>query len=244
MSRTDLAPDGIRFFNPKLPLPEIPEFQKGWFQVQDEAAQLVSLLLDAKPDERILDACAGLGGKTGHIAQIMKNRGRITAMDRQQEKLNRLEQEMHRIGVTTVRAVCNDLFVPVNEERFGTYDRILLDAPCSGLGVLRRNPDTKWAATSESLKSNQERQVAFLDNLASLVRPSGVMVYSVCSNEPEETDDVATLFLKAHPEFAVDRIPEYLSKKNSLVDKNGCLNTLPHIHNTDGFFAVRFKRGI
>ncbi len=243
ISLTRYAPDGISFFAPKNPLPEIPEFQKGWFQVQDEAAQLVSLMLDPKPDERVLDACAGLGGKTGHIAQLMKNCGHIIAMDRQPAKLNRLDQEMRRIGVSTVETTCYDLSLPADEKRLGTYDRILLDAPCSGLGVLRRNPDTKWATFSESLKKHQQRQTAFLGNLTRLVRPSGMLVYSVCSHEPEETDDVAELFLQANPAFVVDRVPEYLSEKlDALIDKQGCLKTFPHVHNMDGFFAVRFRR--
>ena len=178
---TNYAPDGVFFFNPKKSIPEIEAFEKGLFQVQDEAAQLVTLVLNPQPGETILDACSGLGGKSGHIAQIMKNRGRLVAMDKDENKLLRLESEMHRLGVSIVTTCIHDLDTPLNRKDFGKFDRILLDAPCSGLGVLRRNPDTKWRASQQNAAYCQKKQSLFLDNLAHLVKPSGVLVYAVCS---------------------------------------------------------------
>jgi len=243
LDRTRYSPDGLCFFTPKTPIPEIKAFKKGGFQVQDEAAQLVALLLDPKPDETVLDACAGLGGKTGHIAQMMKNRGCIVAMDKQGEKLMRLTSEMRRLGVSIVKTRHHDLRTPGNRTHLGTFDRILLDAPCSGLGVIRRNPDIKWLLSPKQLRGQRERQATFLDNLAHLVRSSGILVYAVCSSEPEENDEIVSGFLKKHPEFAADRDPGSLSERaNSLVDQHGYLRTFPHIHNMDGFFSVRFKR--
>jgi len=240
---TNYAPDGVFFFNPKISIPEIEAFEYGLFQVQDEAAQLVTLVLNPQPGETILDACSGLGGKTGHIAQIMKNRGRLVAMDKDENKLLRLESEMHRLGVSIVTTCIHDLCTPLNRKDFGTFDRILLDAPCSGLGVLRRNPDTKWRASQQNPAYCQKKQSLFLDNLAHLVKPLGVLVYAVCSMEPEENESVIKDFLNNHAQFAIEKRPAGLPfDACSLVTGNGYLKTFPHLSNMDGFFSVCMKR--
>jgi 16S rRNA (cytosine967-C5)-methyltransferase len=240
---TNYAPDGVFFFNPKISIPKIEAFKKGLFQVQDEAAQLVSLVLNPRPGETVLDACAGLGGKTGHIAQIMKNSGKLVAMDKDENKLLRLESEMHRLGVSIVTTCIHDLSNPLNREDLGKFDRILLDAPCSGLGVLRRNPDTKWRASQQNLADCQKRQSLFLDNLEHLVKPSGVLVYAVCSMEPEENESVIKSFLNKHAQFGIEKSPEGLSfEAYSLVNGNGYLKTFPHLNTMDGFFSVCMRR--
>ncbi|RZB37126.1 MAG: 16S rRNA (cytosine967-C5)-methyltransferase [Desulfobacteraceae bacterium Eth-SRB2] len=240
---TNYAPDGVFFFNPKISIPEIEAFEYGLFQVQDEAAQLVTLVLNPQPGETILDACSGLGGKTGHIAQIMKNRGRLVAMDKDENKLLRLESEMHRLGVSIVTTCIHDLSTPLNRKDFGKFDRILLDAPCSGLGVLRRNPDTKWRASQQNPAYCQKKQSLFLDNLAHLVKPPGVLVYAVCSMEPEENESVIKDFLNKHAQFAIEKRPTGLPfDARSLVMGNGYLKTFPHLNNMDGFFSVCLKR--
>ncbi len=240
---TDYAPDGVSFFNPKISIPEIKAFEDGLFQVQDEAAQLVTLILNPQPDETVLDACAGLGGKTGHIAQIMENRGRLFAMDKDEKKLKQLESEMHRLGISIVSTCIHDLNFPSNLKHFGKFDRILLDAPCSGLGVLRRNPDTKWITSKQNLAYYHKRQALFLDNLADLVKPSGVLVYAVCSTEPEENESVVNGFLNKHPEFAMENSTTGLPNKAcSLVNNDGYLMTFPHLNDMDGFFAACLKR--
>lgn len=243
LESTSYAPDGICFFNPKAPVPEIRAFKDGWFQVQDEAAQLVSLLLNPQPGETILDACAGLGGKTGHIAQMLKNRGRIIAMDQNKEKLMQLASEMSRLGISTVTPCVYNLNEPLSRNRFGMFDRILLDAPCSGLGTIRRNPDAKWSMSKKNLGHYKKRQLRFLDNLTHLIKPSGILVYAVCSMEPEEGNDIVKKFLNKHSEYAIiDRPPGLPNKLSPFIDKNGHLKTFPHIHNMDGFFAVCLKR--
>lgn len=240
---TNYAPDGVSFFNPKISIPEIKAFEDGLFQVQDEAAQLVTLILNPQPDETVLDACAGLGGKTGHIAQIMENRGRLFAMDKDEKKLKQLESEMHRLGISIVSTCIYDLNNPSNLKRFGKFDRILLDAPCSGLGVLRRNPDAKWITSKQNLAYYHKRQALFLDNLADLVKPSGVLVYAVCSTEPEENESVVNGFLNKHPEFAMENSTKGLPNKAcSLVNNDGYLMTFPHLNDMDGFFAACLKR--
>jgi len=243
IEHTNYAPDGVFFSNPKRSIPKIRAFEDGLFQVQDEAAQLVTLLLNPKPGETVLDACAGLGGKTGHIAQMMKNRGRLVAMDKDEKKLLRLESEMHRLGISIVTTCIHDLNKPLNQDRFGKFDRILIDAPCSGLGVLRRNPDAKWSTPKQNLAHYQERQAQFLDNLAHLVKPSGVLVYAVCSMEPEENESVINSFLNKHVKFAIEKSPTVLHFDfYSLVNNNGYVKTFPHLNNMDGFFSVCMKR--
>lgn len=228
--RCTSAPEGISFFNPKTAIPDMKAFKEGWFQVQDEAAQRVTLLLDPHPGETVLDACAGLGGKTGHIARQMNNQGYIAALDHDERKLSRLKADMERLGISIVTTYVQDL----NNSHFSLFtshlngfDRILLDAPCSGLGVLRRNPDAKWSVSQKDLTRCKNRQIRFMNHIAPLLKPSGILVYSVCSTEPEENEEVIKAFLEQHPEFETESQP---------------LKTFPHIDNMDGFFALRMRK--
>ncbi|MGD2272563.1 MAG: 16S rRNA (cytosine(967)-C(5))-methyltransferase RsmB [Desulfobacterales bacterium] len=240
---TAWAPDGVSIMNPLEPIPLMAPYRAGWFQVQDEAAQLVALFLNPQPGETILDACAGLGGKTGHIAQLMNNNGTIVALDKNKEKLSRLHLQMHRMAVSIVTTVTHDLNTPLEGYNRGHFDRILLDAPCSGLGVIRRNPDIKWNTAEKQLTRHGSRQLEFLDKLSHLVKPSGLLVYAVCSNETEENEDVTNNFLRRHPEFALDPLAGRLSSKASeLIDDKGYLKTSPYPYKMDGFFGARFKR--
>lgn len=240
---TEYSPDGILFFSPSVSIPEIKAFEHGLFQIQDEAAQLVTLFLNPQPGEAVLDACAGLGGKTGHIAQLMKNRGKLVVADKDKKKLAQLETEMHRLGIDIVKTQPHDLNKPFTQERSETFDRILLDAPCSGLGVLRRNPDAKWDSSKQNLAYHHKRQAMMLDNLAHLVKPSGVLVYAVCSTEPEENERVIKGFLNKHEEFAIENSTTGLPLKAChLLTDNGYLKTFPHLHHMDGFFSVCLKR--
>lgn len=240
---TRFSPDGIRCIKLANPVFQLPSFQSGCFQVQDEAAQLISLMLSPKPGEKILDACAGLGGKTGHIGQMMQNRGRIVAMDKSRNKLQQLEAEMKRLKIINVTTRMHNLQTPLDVSRTGRFDRILVDAPCSGLGVLRRHPDAKWSANPDRIRRNRSRQQKFLENLAPLVKPSGRLLYAVCSMEPEETDQVVKKFLYHHPGFVIiDPRIELPENIHSFFDKNGYFKTYPHLHDMDGFFGVCFKR--
>lgn len=237
-----LAPDGIRVEGLQTRMTALESFRQGWFQVQDEAAQLVSLLLAPRPGQTVLDACAGRGGKTGHIAQLMGNRGRLVALDRSGARLAALREEMQRLGVSIVACIEADLLSDAAAEAPARFDRVLLDAPCSGLGTLRRNPDIKWTEDRKNLQRYHRTQLALLERAAGRVAPAGVLVYSVCSPEPEETADVVRKFLAQNPRFQADHeaddIPETL---RPLLDKQGFLQTYPHLRYMDGFFAVRFK---
>ncbi|MGD1972963.1 MAG: 16S rRNA (cytosine(967)-C(5))-methyltransferase RsmB [Desulfobacterales bacterium] len=243
VAQTPYSPDGITIVNPATSIPNLNGFQSGWFQVQDEAAQLVSLMLDPKPGETILDACAGMGGKTGHIAQLMNNEGKLAAVDIDGDKLSQLEAEMRRLGISIVSTHCLDLEQGMSPLPGEGFDRILLDAPCSGLGVMRRNPDIKWHRSEKELVKHNARQLRLLENLATAVRPAGFLVYVVCSPEPEENEVVIRHFLKKHSNFDINnqygQLPNEICK--TAITK-GFFKTFPCFTQMDGFFSVRLQR--
>lgn len=239
---TETSPLGITISGPNVSIPELKPFKKGFFQVQDEAAQLVTLLLSPQPNEKILDACAGLGGKTGHIAQMMDNKGDITAVDTIEKKLESLHLEMQRLGINIVKTHKADIGKISSTKKLGKFDKILLDAPCSGLGVIRRNPDTKWSRQKKDLIRNKRQQTLFLNSVSHLIKKSGIILYSVCSIEPEECEQVIQTFLQSNPNFMIDRQMDNDPTLAPLINKEGYLKTYPHENEMDGFFAVRLKR--
>jgi 16S rRNA (cytosine967-C5)-methyltransferase len=243
VQETNHAPDSILLSGLQRPLFEMKTFLLGYFQVQDEAAQLISLFLNPQPGERILDACAGLGGKTGHIAQIMENKGVIIASDINNQKLCDLSNEMKRLGVSIVTTQQTDVVKNTAANSIGVFDRILLDAPCSGIGVLRRNPDAKWSRNEEMLTRYSRQQFELLDNIVSLVKPNGVLVYAVCSTESEENEVVINKFLSDHENFQLDKSSKLsMGSEENLFCHDGILKTFPHQHHMDGFFAARLRR--
>ena len=237
------SPQGVHLKSLNRPLDQWRTFQEGWFQVQSEAAQLVTRFVDPKPEHRVWDACAGLGTKTAHLAQLMGNRGNILATDRHPEKLRRLSAEMERLGIHIVRSSPLDLLTMPGDFDAGPFDRILLDAPCSGLGVLQRNPDGKWNTGKADVRANQQRQLALIKETARHLKPGGVLVYAVCSMEPEENEQVIQGFLQNHPEFDIFRPEPALSAEcQPLLTPEGFLKTSPHPHRMDGFFTAALKR--
>lgn len=240
---TPFSPEGIAILTPKSPITTWPAYQAGWFQVQDEAAQLIGHLLAPAPGQHVWDACAGLGTKTTHAAQLMQNRGRILASDHRPDKLERLTMEAGRLGIGIIQTVALDLSQTLPARLPNDFDRILVDAPCSGLGVLQKNPDGKWRVQPEDLKRNRKRQGSLLANAARRLKPGGILVYSVCSVEPEETVDVIEGFLQIHRDFAI--APHSFSDVamgSRLISAQGYLCTLPHRHAMDGFFAAALAR--
>ncbi len=243
VSLSTVSPDGLCFVRPKQSIHEFSVFKKGLFQVQDEAAQLITFLLAPESDEMVLDACAGLGGKTGHIAQQMRNSGQIIAVDQDQKKLTQLNDAMQRLGVSNVTTCMHDFKTPMQEFQNTGFDRILLDAPCSGLGVIRRNPDTKWSVSLQNLQQYAKKQLWLLENVSTLLKTGGTLVYVVCSFEPEENEVVIRNFLKTHEDFVIQTDFKNLPfDMNQFSDSEGFFRTFPHIHDMDGFFAVCFKR--
>jgi 16S rRNA (cytosine967-C5)-methyltransferase len=233
------SPEGIVLSGLTRPLFEWPAFQDGWFQVQDEAAQMISHILSPQPGETIWDACAGLGTKSAHMAQLMQNKGAIWATDRHASKLDRLRDEMRRLAVDIVTTRGMDLTAAGSFSKYPVFDRILVDAPCSGLGVLQKNPDGKWKVTQADLSFNRQRQLSILEATCGRLRTGGVLVYAVCSFEPEENEEVVKAFLQKHPEFDIH--PSMMRsdiRSERLLTHEGWLKTYPHRHGMDGFFAA------
>lgn len=236
------APDGVIFeARGESPLPGDIE---GWYQVQDEASMLISHLLDPQPGERILDACAAPGGKTTHIADLTQNRADILALDKHPQRVRLLEQGAVRNGCTSIEARQHDLEeVPVFLEP-ESFDRILVDAPCSGLGVLRRNPESRWTRKANDLKELAALQTRILQNVALLVRPGGLLLYSLCTFSRAETFGVVDEFLAQHKNFVLEPLQEHVPPEwQTLLGARGELRTFPHLHDgMDAFFAVRLRR--
>ncbi len=212
-------------------------FADGAFVVQDEASMLVARLLAPRPGDTAVDACAAPGTKTTHVAQLMDNRGRVLALDPQPARLALVREATARLGVTVVETL--DGAVEALAPRFTEgCDAVLVDAPCSNLGVLRRNPDVKWRRQPADIPVAVERQRSILTAAATMVKPGGRLVYATCSLEPEENDELARAFLAAHADFQTDPPPEFVLP----LDPDGVLRCLPHRHGTDGFTAIRLRR--
>jgi 16S rRNA (cytosine967-C5)-methyltransferase len=243
ISPTSRSPEGIRLVSPDRPIDQWTAYRQGWFQVQDEAAQIISHFLDPRPGMRIWDACSGLGTKTGHIAQLIKDQGRVLASDLDWVKLKKLSREMQRLGISSVTTRPVDLQSPEPVDDLPLFDRILIDAPCSGLGVLQKNPDGKWRITAADIDICAGRQLTMLSKAVKYLHPEGILVYAVCSVEPEENEWVARSFLQKHREFVI-HLPEMTSVSDAqkVMTPEGFLQTLPHQHQMDGFFAAAFKR--
>lgn len=217
-------------------LPRISQmdlFRNGMFSIQDESAALPSLLLAPNPGDRVLDLCAAPGGKTTHLAEIMKNEGEIVALDKYESKLGLIRTACERLGLRNVTLKAEDASVTEVEQA----DKVLLDAPCSGLGVFSKKPDMKWKRDIADILRLTKIQCGLLQNAARLVKPGGVLVYSTCTTEPEENQEMIASFLGNHPEFTVDSAAQYVS--HDLVTPEGFVETLPHKHLMDGSFAAR-----
>jgi 16S rRNA (cytosine967-C5)-methyltransferase len=211
------------------------------FVVQDEASQLVAMLVGASPGDRVLDLCAAPGGKTTAMAAEMDERGLIVACDVRARRVRLLQASLNAAATRTARAVHVERAGPLP---FGVaFDRVLVDAPCSGLGTLRRDPDVKWRRTEAALADFALVQRDILERAAPCVRPGGRLVYATCSSEPEENDAVVRGFLAAHPEFQLDRRRDQCPPAvTPLLDDDGILRTLPHRDELDAFYAAPLVR--
>jgi 16S rRNA (cytosine967-C5)-methyltransferase len=219
-----------------------PDFVDGLFTVQDEASQLVVELLEPAPGERVLDACAAPGTKTTAIAERVGPDGLVVALDRSARRLALVGRAARRLGLANVTALAHDATQPLGEVPGGPFDRVLVDAPCSGLGALRRNPDARWRVAPEDPARLAEVQAALLASAASVLRPGGTLVYSTCTLTREENDSVIEAFLSRTPALARVGAGSLPATLRPLLDGEGALRTWPHRHGMDGFFAVRMER--
>jgi 16S rRNA (cytosine967-C5)-methyltransferase len=217
-------------------------FREGRFTVQDEASQLVVELLAPQPGERVLDLCAAPGSKTTAIAERTGASGLVVASDRNQRRLDLVGRAARRLGLANVELVHADGTQPLAELPGAPFARVLVDAPCSGLGTLRRNADARWRLREEDVRSLAETQRALLENAASTLLPGGVLVYSTCTLLPEENEALVAAFLAQHPEFRVAARGELPEAVRPFVEADGFMRTWPHKHGSDGFFAARLQR--
>ncbi len=236
------SPLSIRL-STKPALARHPMFLGGEIEVQDEGSQLLAYLLSPKRGEMVVDFCAGAGGKTLLLGALMRSTGRLYAFDVSEKRLTRLRPRVARSGLTNVHPVCIASEHDARIKRLaGKIDRVLVDAPCSGLGTLRRNPDLKWRQTSEGVDELTRKQLDILNGASRLVKAGGRLVYATCSILDEENDQVVQHFLDAHPEFARVAIERVLSTHKIDQFAGDALRLAPQQHGTDGFFAVVMER--
>jgi 16S rRNA (cytosine967-C5)-methyltransferase len=232
------SPDALILGAGAPPALDIEGHDQGLFQAQDEAAQLVSLFAAPGPSARILDACAAPGGKACHLAELA-DQGFVLAVDLHARKAAAIAETAARLGIANLEARAADATVPIPEVPLESFDLVLLDAPCSGLGTLRRHPEAKLRRTPEDVDRLAQIQGRLLAAVQRYVRPGGLLVYALCTLTPEECDEQVQRFLSAFGNFQVDRPPP--SFPADCLDRN-FLRTLPHRTGTDGFFAARLRR--
>jgi 16S rRNA (cytosine967-C5)-methyltransferase len=237
-----LAPRGVLLGHRGHPAHD-PAFLEGRYTIQDEASQLVVAYLEPKPGERILDVCAAPGTKTTAIAEEIGDAGEVVALDRNARRLRLVGRDARRLGLTNITTCEYDAMRTLGGfAEQGAFDRILVDAPCSGLGTLRRNPDARWRVRPGDPPRLAEIQTTILRNAAAALRPGGVLVYSTCTLLPEENEMVVESLLSEARDYRLlpgDAAPE---PARGLVGADGYLRCFPHLHDTDGFFAARLER--
>ena len=241
---TPLSPIGIRM-PARLGINKHILFTEGKIEVQDEGSQLLSYLVAPKRGQMIADFCAGAGGKTLAIGALMKNTGRLYAFDVSEKRLTNLGQRLKRSGLSNLHAqVISSETDPKLKRLNGKFDRVLVDAPCTGLGTLRRNPDLKWRQMPEDLAELNIKQTNILARAAKLVKGGGRLIYGTCSLLRDENEAIAEAFLKAHSEFVLIPANQILAQQQINVDTGEYLKLLPHLHGTDGFFAAVFEKAV
>ena len=238
---TRWSPAGI-WVQSRSTVNQLPGFQEGLFQVQGEASQLVSYLVSPQKGERILDACAAPGGKTTHIAELLADTGELIALDKSERGIEKIRENVARLGLASLRATRSDVSRPLPAELCSPYDRILVDAPCSGLGTLRSHPETKWHRDQSDIERLAHLQKNIINQVARHLKPGGVLVYSTCTLTNNENEHIVEEFLEHHKEFVLDDAVSYLPEKARSLVRGNYFMTLPHRHDTDGFFAARMRK--
>jgi len=239
---TPYSPIGIRL-KEKIPLNKDALFTGGKIEVQDEGSQLLGYLLAPKRNDMVVDFCAGAGGKTLLLSALMNSQGRLYAMDVSEKRLANLKPRLKRSGASNIQPMLisheNDLKV---KRLAGKIDRVLVDAPCSGLGTLRRNPDLKFRQSPASIAELTVKQSAILTSASRLLKKAGRLVYATCSILPEENQHIVQSFLESHPDFVLLPTGEILQQQKIALECGDYLELRPHLHSTDGFFAAVLQR--
>lgn len=240
-----LAKQGVEV-NPGKYLPDVltselgtellndPFFNEGYFYLQNESSAMVAHAVQPQPGDIIYDLCAAPGGKSTHLAQLIKNEGQILALDNDHDRVKLIEANIERLGTSSVQARSGD----ASKIQLPQADKVLVDAPCSGLGVLRHKPDARWSKSLQDISELVKIQKSILLNAATLVKQGGQLIYSTCSTEPEENQEIIKWFLQKHPNFQLQTLPEWLP----LTNDNKMLSILPFINEIDGFFICKMEK--
>lgn len=246
VERLPYSPQGLRLLKKVGAVQQLPGFEQGWWSIQDGSAQLVGYLLDPQPGEVVIDGCAAPGGKTTHLAELMGDKGTIWGCDRQHSRLKKVIQNAQRLDLHSIKTRVGDL--REMKDFTGKGDRVLVDAPCSGLGTLHRHADARWRQSPESIEQLSVLQQELLEKAASWVKPGGILVYSTCTLDPQENEQVIGRFLDQNPQWRIVPVrspqrcpalsPEPLAP---LSTPEGWIKIWPHRHQMDGFFMVRLQ---
>lgn len=242
VTATPYSPIGLRMAQ-KMTISRHPFFMDGKIEVQDEGSQLLAHLVAPRRGEMVADFCAGAGGKTLAMGALMRNSGRLYAFDVSEKRLTNLGQRLKRSGLSNLHSqLISSEQDPKLKRLQAKFDRVLVDAPCSGLGTLRRNPDLKWRQTERDISELTAKQTAILDRAARLVKDGGRLVYATCSLLADENEHIAEAFLANHPDFSLVSASQILEQQHIPLDTGHYLKLFPHIHQTDGFFAAVFDK--
>ncbi|MEH1915690.1 16S rRNA (cytosine(967)-C(5))-methyltransferase RsmB [Nostoc sp.] len=240
VSRIPHLPQALRFIGNTGSIQKLPGFKEGWWTVQDASAQLVGHLLDPQSGEVVIDACAAPGGKTTHIAELMADKGKIWACDRTPSRLRKLQENSQRLNLQSIQIYTGD---SRHFNQFqNTADRVLLDAPCSGLGTMHRHADARWRQTPESVQELSVLQRELLTHTSTFVKPGGVLVYATCTLHPAENEEVISAFLAESPDWQIESPIGIELPDSTERTPQGWFKLWPHRQDMDGFFMVRLRK--
>ncbi len=239
---TLLSPQGISIESSGN-VENLPGFAEGLFQIQGESSQLIAYLLAPSAGERILDACAAPGGKSTHIAELMGDSGTVIALDHSPRGLDRIRENIARLNLQSIQIAQADATQELTGTLGAPYDRILVDAPCSGLGTLRSHPEIKWQRQERDIPRLSELQTKILNRIVDYLKPGGVLVYSTCTLTRDENERIIETFLAKHEQFELEDGARYLPAAARAMARGKFFQALPHRDHTDGFFAARLRKG-
>ncbi|NDJ20712.1 16S rRNA (cytosine(967)-C(5))-methyltransferase [Nostoc sp. B(2019)] len=238
--RRSNLPQALRLICSAGPIQKLPGFSEGWWTVQDSSAQLVSHLLDPQPGEIVIDACAAPGGKTTHIAELMADKGQIWACDRTPSRLRKLQENSQRLNLQSIQICTGDSRHLTQFQN--TADRVLLDAPCSGLGTLHRHADARWRQTPKSVQELSLLQKELLSYTSTFVKHGGVLVYATCTLHPAENEEVISAFLAESPGWQIESLNSVDLPYSAYTTPQGWFKVWPQQQDMDGFFMVRLRK--